>query len=479
MVSSVFFRDMRVSLEAIGLTSLFGIPWVIKFLWGPLIDQFGTKRKWMLIMQFLLILLFAGVAFMSPLPCGIKVIAVLLFIGAFLSATHDIAIDGYYMEALDKDGQAKFVGYRVMAYRLAMMAGAGIIVTIGTTVGWFAAFSTAGGFLGLLFAYHLLFLPCVERETLRILDLCKRVFRIKCIAAAAALVLILWGTRFLPWHRVSATLFTALPFLKTISLAGWVALGLLFLLIGLALFRNRVKALVFRDKESFYSMAFFDYMDRDKIGVAIAFIILMRTGESTLSSMVAPFMVDLGIKVHYGWLSGGVGLPFSIIGAMAGGFLISKYSLKRTIWPFLLAQNFTNLVYMGLALGLEQFVKINTGADTVTFIGTFNLFLVACVHAFDQFSGGLGTAVLITFLMRTCMERFKAAHFAIGTGLMNVSGVLAGVASGFLAQRLGYGLFFGLTFLLSIPGMCLILYIPFLDSEQGRQNKDEGYLSNQ
>ena len=42
MVSSVFFRDMRVSLEAIGLTSLFGIPWVIKFLWGPLIDQFGT-----------------------------------------------------------------------------------------------------------------------------------------------------------------------------------------------------------------------------------------------------------------------------------------------------------------------------------------------------------------------------------------------------------------------------------------------------
>jgi PAT family beta-lactamase induction signal transducer AmpG len=465
MVSSVFFRDMRVSLEAIGLTSLFGIPWVIKFLWGPLIDQFGTKRKWILIMQFLLILLFIIVAFMSTLPSGVKVIAGLLFIGAFLSATHDIAIDGFYMEALDKQGQAKFVGYRVMAYRLAMMAGTGIIVTIGTTVSWFSAFFAAGVFLGLLFSYHFFLLPHVEKETLRIGELVKQIFRTKYIAAGIALVLILWGMKSLLWQDLTNKLFSLLPFLKAISVAGWVALGLLALLTGLALYRNRIKELVFRDRESFYSRAFFEYMDRDKIEVAIAFIILMRTGESTLSSMAAPFMVDLGIKVHYGWLSGGVGLPFSIIGAMLGGFFISKYSLRKMVWPFLAAQNLTNLLYMALALGLARYLALNTGADNVTSIGSFNLFLVACVHAFDQFAGGLGTAVLITYLMRTCMERFKAAHFAIGTGLMNVSGVLAGVASGFLAQRLGYGLFFGFTFFLSIPGMCMIFFIPFIDND--------------
>jgi len=369
------------------------------------------------------------------------------------------------MEALDKKGQAKFVGYRVMAYRLAMMAGTGIIVTIGTTVGWFAAFFTAGAFLGLLFVYHVFFLPHVEREKIKIQDLLRRVFRIKFLIAGIVLVLILMGMRSLFWERFCGRLLELFPYLKMISLAGWVALGLLILLIVLALFRNRIKELFFRDKESFYSRAFFDYMDRDKMALVIAFIILMRTGESTLSSMAAPFMVDLGIKVHYGWLSGGVGLPFSIIGAMAGGFLISKFSLRKTIWPFLLAQNLTNLVYMGLALSLTKYLALNTGADVVTFIGHFNLFLVACVHAFDQFAGGLGTAVLITFLMRTCLERFKAAHFAIGTGLMNISGVLAGVASGFLAERLGYGLFFGITFLLSIPGMCLIFFVPFLDKK--------------
>ncbi|MCK5232691.1 MAG: hypothetical protein KAR13_20625, partial [Desulfobulbaceae bacterium] len=42
-VSSVFFRDRGMSLEAIGLTSLFGLPWILKFLWSPQVDEFGTK----------------------------------------------------------------------------------------------------------------------------------------------------------------------------------------------------------------------------------------------------------------------------------------------------------------------------------------------------------------------------------------------------------------------------------------------------
>ncbi|UCF55961.1 MAG: MFS transporter, partial [Deltaproteobacteria bacterium] len=99
IISSVFFRDMRVSLEAIGLTSLFGLPWVLKFLWGPQIDQYGTKRRWMLTMQFLLVVMVITVAFLSPLPEGIRIIAIFFFIGSFLAATHDMAIDGYYMEA--------------------------------------------------------------------------------------------------------------------------------------------------------------------------------------------------------------------------------------------------------------------------------------------------------------------------------------------------------------------------------------------
>lgn len=467
IISSVFFRQMNVSLEAIGLTSLFGLPWVLKFLWGPQIDEFGTKRRWMLIMQFLLALMALAAAFWASIPQGVAIIAVLFFIGAFIAATHDMAIDGYYMEALDEKGQAKFVGYRVMAYRIAMMTGTGIIVTIGANTNWTVGFMSAGGLLCILFLYHLGLLPKVEEEKTPMRQLTGRLFRLKPFVILFVGILAFWVLRWvfsLPWY---GQLKTMLPVLKRISFAGWVGLGLLAALVVLTLLKNRIQGLLLNDRKSFYSRAFLVYMDREKIGLALAFIILMRTGESMLASMASPFMVDLGIVAHYGWISGGVGLPFSIIGAMVGGWMISRYTLKRTLWPFLLAQNLTNVIYMVLALYLAEYVALNTGAATVVPVGHFNLFLVAAVHAFDQFAGGLGTSVLVTYLMRTCLPEFKAAHFAVGTGLMNISGVLSGVVSGYLAGWLGYGIFFGISFLASIPGMLMIFFIPFVETGSG------------
>ena len=451
MISSVFFRDRSVSLEGIGLTSLFGIPWVLKFLWGPLVDEYSTKRGWMLSTQFFLFLMAVAAGLLSPVPDGVRIIGILFFVGAFVAATHDIAIDGYYMEALDEKGQAKFVGYRVMAYRIAMMTGTGVVVTIGATAGWVVGFISAGAVLFLLFTYHALFLPRVEIQKKASLQLLKGLFTLKFLGLGlCAFSAVLLVRRFVP------------SFLDYITPAR-VGMGLLACLILLALLKEPVKSAFLKNRDSFYSRAFVSYMDREKMGITLAFIIFMRTGESMLTSMVSPFMVDLGIKVHYGWISGGVGLPFSIIGAMAGGWMISRYTLKKTIWPFLLAQNFTNLLYMGLAFFLNPYVLLNTGAETVMSIGYANLVLVASVHGFDQFAGGLGTAVLITFLMRTCLSEYKAAHFAIGTGLMNLSGVFAGVLGGFLAGWLGYGVFFGFSFLATIPGMVLVFFIPFLE----------------
>jgi MFS transporter, PAT family, beta-lactamase induction signal transducer AmpG len=473
IVSSVYFRHMKVSLEAIGLTSLFGLPWVLKFLWGPQIDEFGTKRRWLLNTQGLLLFLFLLVALLTPFPGMIRAVAVLLFAGAIIAATHDMAIDGYYMEALDTEGQAKYVGYRVMAYRIAMMTGTGIVVTVGAVSSWRLAYFTAAAMLGVLFLYHLSLLPRVE-SLRKPIHLCLSPLlnpkRFGMILLIGLFFFAVHWSMSLGWYEI---LKTRVHVLARIRISGWIGIGLLILLILTALFRNRIKQSLFRDPEAFYSRAFLAYMDREKMGVALAFIILMRTGESMLASMVSPFFVDLGIMVHYGWISGGVGLPFSILGAMLGGWFIARYGLKKTIWPFLLAQNLTNVMYMILALGLHAYVTMNTGATVPTPIGAFNLFLVASVHAFDQFAGGLGTAVLITFLMRTCLPQFKAAHYAIGTGLMNISGVLSGVISGFLAEWLGYGWFFGVSFLASIPGMALIFFTPFLEEQHSEKEAPE------
>jgi PAT family beta-lactamase induction signal transducer AmpG len=201
-------------------------------------------------------------------------------------------------------------------------------------------------------------------------------------------------------------------------------------------------------------------MDQEKIGLVLAFIILVRSGEFMVSSMTSAFAVDLGIKNHYGWIAGGIGLPASIAGALIGGWAISRYGLKRVIWPFLLAQNLTNVAYMILASGLAHYIKLNTGATRQVFIGAGNLALAAFVHGFDQFASGLGTAVLTTFLMRICKMEFKAAHFAIGSGLMSLGGVVAGVSSGFIASWLGYSGMFLVSFIISIPSMVLLLWVP-------------------
>jgi PAT family beta-lactamase induction signal transducer AmpG len=231
-----------------------------------------------------------------------------------------MAIDGYYMEALDEAGQAKFVGYRVMAYRIAMMTGTGVVVTLGATLGWFASYLASGLLLFLLTFYHFTFLPKVEKEKKPLRDLLKVFLEGKFAVMLLMVVLLIMGI-FLFREEIQEAV-AGVPLLVRISFSGWIGIGLVLALVVLACVREKVKGRLLGDRESFYARAFVTYMDRNRMTVVLAFIILMRTGESMLSSMASPFMVDLGIKVHYGWISGGVGLPFSILGAMAGGWMI-------------------------------------------------------------------------------------------------------------------------------------------------------------
>lgn len=459
-VSAVFFRDMRVSLEGVGLTSLYGIPWVLKFLWSPMVDTVGTKRRWMLIMQGLLLVIMIAAAVFSPLSIAVQAIAILFFIGSILAATHDIGIDGYYLEALTPDDQAKFVGYRVMAYRIAMMTGTGVVVTAGALYGWPAAFTVATVMFGFVFVYHLFFLPEPQTQEYPIRTVLARMLRIRTVLLILLLGLSILGIRWFSESDLYDMLAVRVPILRHLSFAQWIGILLILALVLLILGRKRLHRMLLKHPDSNYSRAFLTFIDRDRVGAMLAFVITLRAGEWMLTTMVSPFIVDLGIKVHYGWISALAGLPASIVGAMLGGWLISKYTLKRTIWPLILTQNATNLIYMGMAFYLMPFIQINTGQADPVSIGALNLALVAAVHAFEQFSGGLGTAVLMTYLMRICRKEFKAAHYAIGSGLMNVSGLFAGVSSGFLAAWLGYGWLFGCSFLAAAPAMILIPFIP-------------------
>ncbi len=455
IVSALFFRDRGMSLEALGATSVFGLPWALKFLWGPQVDAYSSKRRWLILSEALLCLVILLAVPACRETNGVILVALLLFAGSWVAATHDIAIDGFYLEALDQAGQARYLGLRVMAYRIAMMTGAGAVATLGAKYGWPLAFGVSGLLLTGLCLTHWRLLPHPEAESqpapwpslVRILKT-----RPAWVVAGTALFLLALATG---RRAVSGGLGQAAGLLPEL-IASLLFAGLM----GVWLLRRRLHGWLLTHPQSFYGRAFLSFIDRPRIGVTVGFITLSRTGEYLFSSMYSPFLIDLGLKAHYGWISALVGLPCSIGGAMLGGWLIGKTSLRRMIWPFLLLQNLSILVYLPLAQHFSSVILAKTANQGQAAATPALLTAIAAAHGLDQLAAGLGTAVLMTFLMRICQPEFKASHYAIGTGLMGLTGLYAGLASGFLTHWLGYGYFFGLSFLLSLPGMLLVFSLP-------------------
>jgi PAT family beta-lactamase induction signal transducer AmpG len=253
-----------------------------------------------------------------------------------------------------------------------------------------------------------------------------------------------------------------MPVINKISLPGKIGIGLLFCLTLIALNLKRLKKR-FVDKNSFYAKSFVSFLDQEKIGLALVFILIFRTGESLLFSMSRPFFMDIGVTIsQIGIISGTFGTIATVLGGIIGGFWIAKKGLDKTIWPIMLAQNFTNLVYAALAYKYYYIVGH-------TDLGQANIYLSGLVILIDNFASGMGSAFFTVYLMRACKIEYKTSHFAIVTGLMTVSSTFAGVLSGFLASSLGYPMFFLISFFASIPSMALIFFIPFIDNNGSRR----------
>ncbi|GAB3234989.1 MFS transporter [Algoriphagus aestuariicola] len=130
-VSVIMYKNLGISNADIGLyTSFLYLPWVIKPLWSPVLELFGNKKQWFLSMQLILSLVFLGVGLTTGLDQYFTITLAFFWMGAFASATNDIASDGLYLIALKPDQQSFFVGVRSTFYRVGMITGQGLIVIL-------------------------------------------------------------------------------------------------------------------------------------------------------------------------------------------------------------------------------------------------------------------------------------------------------------------------------------------------------------
>ncbi len=130
-ISVIMYKRLGISNTDIALyTGWLYLPWVIKPFWSPFVDIIKTKRWWTLSMQWLIAFALAGIAFAIPAPFFFQLTLAIFWLVGFTSATHDIAADGFYMLALTEHEQSLYVGIRSTFYRIATVAGQGLLVIV-------------------------------------------------------------------------------------------------------------------------------------------------------------------------------------------------------------------------------------------------------------------------------------------------------------------------------------------------------------
>ncbi len=145
----VYFRVHGVSLQAIGLMSLLGMPWTLKFLWAPLVDRFGHRQHWIASCLLTMAVLLTILPWFSPSAPSVWLWCTLILLTT-ASATQDIAIDAYTIGLLEVGQEGVANGVRVSAYRVALIVGGGGLVALAGTLQWAVTFRCAAAICGVL-----------------------------------------------------------------------------------------------------------------------------------------------------------------------------------------------------------------------------------------------------------------------------------------------------------------------------------------
>lgn len=287
-VSVTMFKRMGISNAEIGLwTSLITWPWILKMLWGPLVESTSTKRKWIVGTQILGIIAMLCVSLTITTANFLTPTLLVLTLLAFLSATHDIAADGFYLLALSPEDQAYFVGIRGTAYRLAnVFCNGGLIYLAGT-------FESAPGAS----------IPEAWRNVL-------------IIAAGIYMFFVILGYRAMPKPRQDADKQESFPFKA--AFAEYFSQSKLHIVLGFILLYRFGESMVGKMSNPFL----IDTIEKGGMG--------MTTAE-------------------VGFITGVVGVVALTLGGIIGGMVIAKFGIKRSLWPMVLAMNVPNLLYIWAA----------------------------------------------------------------------------------------------------------------------------------
>jgi len=389
-----------VSLTDIGLIGLVGVAYSLKFVWSPVVDRmplplltgrFGRRRGWLLLSQAVL---FASVMALAPLDPGapgeLWWVVVWATAVAFASATQDIVIDAYRTEILDADRLGAGAANVVYGYRVAMLASGGGALLLAQFYGWTFAYGAMACCVGVGVAAVLINPEPARRET-------EESRRLEAL-----------GQAYLAQYcRLPKAMRAA---------AAWVHGAVI--------------------------CPFAEFMNRPGWLVVLLFIALYKYGDALLGMMATPFYLRTGFSLaEIGLISKGWGLAATLLGVGAGGWLVARHGVMKSLLICGVLQAGSNLVF-----ALQAWVGYSPPMLAIT-IGVENL------------TGGMGTTAFVAYMSSLCNFAYTATQYALLSSLMATARTALAAGGGWLAEQTGWLGFFLLTTLAALPGLALLVWM--------------------
>lgn len=187
---------------------------------------------------------------------------------------------------------------------------------------------------------------------------------------------------------------------------------------------------------------FAEFMSRPRWLVILLFVALYKFGDSLAGIMTNPFLIEIGFsKLDIANISKLYGFTATMIGLVVGGALMNGIGMVRSLWLCGILQLASNFMFA---------VQAMVGAD----IG-----LLAVTIGFENFAGGMGTAVFVAYLSSLCNVSYTATQYALLSSFMAVARTWLSSSSGYLAEWLGWVDFFILTAGAALPGLVLLWWL--------------------
>jgi len=461
---SIWLSEAGVERSAVTYFSWAALGYSFKFVWAPLVDKLplpllehwlGKRRSWLLLSQFMVISAMLWMAMSDPASTeGLRYMAFAAVLLGFSSATQDIVIDAYRIEAVEEKLQALMSASYVAGYRVGMIvAGAGALYLaagLGTTkeayvyLSWQLTYmAMAATMLVGVLTTLLIDEPHRHSESSFLnstSDYLRFLILFVCFVISIIYSYLLLSTNadaLRAWlvslgadFSVASFLGETLHLVSALAVAGTIS----WVLVLLNITDRRALQETYVDPIA----EFFGRYGR------MAFLVLLLIGFYRVSDIVLGvisnvFYVDMGFsKNQIATVTKVFGLWMTILGGFVGGFLTIRYGVLKVLMLGAVMTVITNLLFIPLAS--------NPG----------NLSLLYVVIGADNLTAGLAAAAFIAYLSSLTNLSFTAMQYAMFSSMMTLFPKLLGGYSGSIVDSLGYESFFLISSTMGLPVLILI-----------------------